>query len=371
MATTEPKSVEFTAITTTEQPIASLGEIDSTLQTDSKPDGWPTNPATHDIENSGGEYGRIDCLCGGRDPKTNIFAAVGHWLALNKNQLLSGITVSLAQVPEAVAFALVAGVKPIVGLHAAWIMGMMTGIFGGRPGMIAGATGAVAVVMISLVADEGVEYLFYAVMLAGILQMAFGALGGGALVRMIPHPVMVGFVNGLGLVIGLAQFNSFKALTKDDEDTAIRHLTVDAVFGRRLSGGAFAPFTNGEAWVDGTTGAWMAVHVIVAIAVTLGLPRLTKAFPSALAGILSPTIVEWALVRPLGFKTNVIEDVSSVAGTFPIPVWFDSDYDMPAPSANVLGKVWVTAVLVACIGLLEAQMTLSLIDDMTGTKGNR
>jgi SulP family sulfate permease len=146
---------------------------------------------------------------------------------------------------------------------------------------------------------------------------------------------------------------------------------VDGFVGRRLSGGAFAPFTGDHEWVDGTTGAWMALHVITAMCVTLFLPRLTKAFPSALAGILTPTIVEWALVRQVGHSTTVIEDVSSVAGSFPIPVWFDDDYNMPTFNGTMIGKVWVTSVLVACIGMLEAQMTLSVIDDMTATKGNR
>mmetsp|Transcript_2393 Transcript_2393/g.4432 ORF Transcript_2393/g.4432 Transcript_2393/m.4432 type:complete len:688 (-) Transcript_2393:53-2116(-) len=319
------------------------------------------NEATHDED--GNAYGGAACLwdTGGK----SVFASFWSWLVVNKNQLLSGVTVSLAQVPEAVAFSLVAGVKPIVGLHAAWIMGFFTAVVGGRPGMISGATGAVAVVMIDLVADYGVEYLFYAVMLAGIIQASFGALGGGALVRMIPHPVMVGFVNGLGIVIGLAQFNSFKVQdsSSDDGHRRLEH--------RRLGGGAFAPFTDGEEWVSGTTAIWMAVHVLVAMFVTVMLPRISKAFPSALAGILTPTIVEWAIVRPIGHKTNVIEDVSSVAGSFPIPVWFDSQYNMPSLSFDLIGKIWVTSVLIACIGMLESLMTLSLIDDMTATKGNR
>ena len=128
------------------------------------------NEYTHD--ENGVAYGQINCLWNRGDQ--SIPTSFLSWLKTNKSQLLSGITVSLAQVPEAVAFSLVAGVKPIVGLHAAWIMGLFTGVVGGRPGMISGATGAVAVVMIDLVADHGVEYLFYAVMLAGIIQASFG-----------------------------------------------------------------------------------------------------------------------------------------------------------------------------------------------------
>ncbi len=164
------------------------------------------------------------------------------WLVVNKSQILSGITVALAQVPEAVSFSFVAGVDPIVGLQSAWIMGICTSLGGGRPGMVAGATGAVAVVLPSLVEKHGIGYMFYAIMLAGILQIAFGLLKLGVLVRMIPHPVMVGFCNGLGIVIGVAQFNIFKIRPTPDEEAERNLFEI---------GGAFAPFTNGWEWVDG------------------------------------------------------------------------------------------------------------------------
>ena len=129
-----------------------------------------------------------------------------------KNDVLSGVTVALALVPEAVAFAFVAGVEPMVGLYAAFMMGLLTSIFGGRPGMISGATGATAVVMVSLVAIHGIEYLFAAVVLAGLLQISFGLLKLGKYIRIVPHPVMLGFVNGLAIVIFLAQLGQFKVL---------------------------------------------------------------------------------------------------------------------------------------------------------------
>ena len=171
----------------------------------------------------------------------SFFTLTWGWVVVNKAQILSGITVALAQVPEAVSFSFVAGVDPIIGLQSAWIMGICTSLFGGRPGMVAGATGAVAVVLPKLVSDYGVGYMFYAIMLAGIIQMVFGFLRLGVLVRMIPHPVMVGFCNGLGIVIGVAQFNIFKIRPEDDGDE------------RKLFeiGGAFAPFTNGWDWVPG------------------------------------------------------------------------------------------------------------------------
>ncbi|MDB4599988.1 SulP family inorganic anion transporter, partial [Alphaproteobacteria bacterium] len=124
--------------------------------------------------------------------------------------MLSGLTVSLALVPEAIAFAFVAGVAPLVGLYAAFIVGLITAVIGGRPGMISGATGALAVVMVALVAQHGVQYLFATVILMGMMQLFAGAMRWGKFIRMVPHPVMLGFVNGLAIVIGLAQIDQFK-----------------------------------------------------------------------------------------------------------------------------------------------------------------
>src|SRR5210317_2181453 len=127
-----------------------------------------------------------------------------------KADVLSGLTVALALVPEAVAFAFVAQVDPLVGLYAAFIVGLITALIGGRPGMISGATGALAVVMVSLVAEHGVEYLFATVVLMGLIQIAVGVLRWGKFIRLVPHPVMLGFVNGLAIVIFLAQMTQFK-----------------------------------------------------------------------------------------------------------------------------------------------------------------
>ena len=169
---------------------------------------------------------------------SSFFSLTWKWLVVNRPQILSGITVALAQIPEAVSFSFVAGVDPVVGLQSAWIMGIITSLFGGRPGMVAGSTGAIAIVLPKIV-EKGVGYMFYAIMLAGVIQMIFGLLRLGVLVRMIPHPVMVGFCNGLGIVIGAAQFNIFK--TRPDEEA---RALLDI-------GGAFDPFTNDLEWING------------------------------------------------------------------------------------------------------------------------
>lgn len=232
------------------------------------------------------------------------------WMKDNKTQVLSGITVALAQVPEAVSFSFVAGVSPSVGLQSAWIMGLMTSWFGGRPGMVAGSTGAIASVLPTLVADYGVGHMFYAIILAGIIQMVFAFFRLGSVVRIIPHPVMVGFCNGLGVVIGVAQFNIFKVPADDDHD--------DSSGSRRvLSGGseigtAFSPFTNDLPWVDTTMGLWMTFHIIVTLSVYILFPKITTAIPSSLAGIIVCTILEHAFVRQIGYETNTVEDLASV-----------------------------------------------------------
>jgi len=298
----------------------------------------------------------------------SFFGLTWGWLLLNKSQILSGITVALAQVPEAVSFSFVAGVSPGVGLQSAWIMGIITSLFGGRPGMVAGSTGAVAIVLPSLVKDHGIGMMFYAIMLAGLIQITFGLLKLGKLVRVIPHPVMVGFCNGLGVVIGVAQFNIFKKPQDDIEADGRRSLFE--------IGGAFSPFTNGDPWVDVDMALWMVFHIVIALATYAFFPKLTKAIPASLASIIATTVIEWAFIRPIGYKTNTVEDLASVAGNFPFPVWVDgrdgTDYKdiMPPLNGDTFITVLPVAITAAAIGLLESLLTLEIIDELTNTKGN-
>lgn len=291
------------------------------------------------------------------------------WIVINKTQILSGVTVALAQVPEAVSFSFVAGVDPIVGLQSAWIMGLVTSLFGGRPGMVAGATGAVAVVLTGLVRDYGLGYLFYAIMLAGIIQMLFGLFRLGKLIRLVPHPVMVGFCNGLGIVIGVAQFNIFKVRPEDASSGGHRDLME--------IGGAFAPFTNGYPWVDWQMGLWMAFQIAVTLLTYIVWPKITKripalSIPGSLAAIIISTAVEWGFIRQIGFHTNTVADLASVSGSFPVPVWIDSAYSeiMPPLNGNTVKVIFPTAITAAAIGILESLLTLQIIDELTNTKGN-
>jgi SulP family sulfate permease len=247
-------------------------------------------------------------------------------------EVLAGLTVSLALVPEAVAFAFVAGVGPLVGLYAAFIVGLVTSVTGGRPGMISGATGALAVVMVVLVKEHGIEYLFLTVILMGIIQMAVGALKQGRLIRMVPYPVMLGFVNGLAIVIFLAQLESFK---------------VEGPNGT-------------ESWLPGNDLAIMLGLIGVTMAVIYLIPKVTKKFPSALAGIL----VVSGIVIFGGVNTTSVGDISSISGglpTFGVP---DVPFNM-----ETLMIILPHAVILAAIGLIESLLTVSLIDGITDTKG--
>ncbi len=214
-----------------------------------------------------------------------MFEFIARKSASCKDDLLSGLTVALALVPEAVAFSFVAGVAPLIGLYAAFMVGLITAVIGGRPGMISGATGALAVVMVTLVADHGVEYLFATVILMGIIQIGAGVLRLGKFVRLIPHPVMLGFVNGLAIVIFLAQLGQFKA--------------VD-------------PLGKAQ-WLQGTQLYLMLGLVLLTMAIIHFLPKLTSAIPASLAAIAIVT----GLAHGLNLETRMVGDLASVAGGLP------------------------------------------------------
>ncbi|MFC1772654.1 SulP family inorganic anion transporter [Pseudomonadota bacterium] len=248
-----------------------------------------------------------------------------------QNEILSGLTVALALVPEAVAFAFVAGVEPLVGLYAAFMVGLLASIFGGRPGMISGATGAMAVVMVSLVAEHGVEYLFATVVLTGLLQILAGVLKLGKFIRIVPHPVMLGFVNGLAIVIFLAQLQNFQ---------------IDV-------GGT-------REWMSGQPLMILAGLIILTMSIIHLLPKLTTAIPSSLAAIVFVSL----LVIGLDINTKTVGDLASIKGSLPqfhIP---DVDFNLAT-----LKIIFPYAVILAAIGLIESLLTLSLIDEVTNTRG--
>ena len=256
-----------------------------------------------------------------------------------KTETLSGLTVALALVPEAVAFAFVAGVHPLVGLYAAFIVGLVTALIGGRAGMISGATGALAVVMVALVAEHGVEYLFATVVLMGVLQLAAGFFRLGKFIRLVPHPVMLGFVNGLAIVILLAQLSQFQ--TPGSGESA----------GHGMA--------NGE-WLTGMPLFLMLGLTALTMAIIWLTPKLTKAIPAPLAGIA----IVGVIVIGLGLDVPRVGDLASIKGGLPqfhlptVPLTFET-----------LEIIFPYALILAAIGLIESLLTLNLVGEMTGKRG--
>lgn len=245
-----------------------------------------------------------------------------------KTEILAGTTVAIALIPEAVAFALIAGLSPLTGLYAAFVMGLVTAIFGGRPGMISGATGAIAVVIVDLARSHGVEYIFAAIILAGIIQVLAGVLKLGKLMRLVPHSAIFGFVNGLAIIIFLSQLEQFKDV-------------------------------NGD-WLTGKPLIILSALVLTTILIIWKLPKFTKVIPASLAAIL----VVFAVVFFGGIETKTVGDMASIKGGFP-------PFNIPKVpfSLETLQIILPYAVIVAGVGLIESLLTLNIIDEITETRG--
>lgn len=246
-----------------------------------------------------------------------------------RTEILSGLTVAMALIPEAVAFAIIAGLPPLTGLYAAFVMGLITAIFGGRPGMISGATGAVAVVIVSLVISHGIEYVFATIILAGILQMGAGLMRLGKFIRLVPHPVIFGFVNGLAIIIFTSQLTQFQT-------------------------------AEGE-WLSGFELFSFAGLVALTMFILFILPRLTKVIPAALFAIL----FIFGLVSLLGLDTKTVGDLASIKGGFPpfhlpmVPLTIETFY-----------VILPYAIIVAGVGLIESLLTLNIVDEITESRGS-
>jgi len=249
-----------------------------------------------------------------------------------KTEILAGLTVAMTMMPESLSFAILAGFPPLAGLYAAFIMGLVTSVFGGRPGLISGGAGAVVIVLIALMKSHGLEYVFAAVALAGVVQILVGLFKFGKFIRLVPQPVMYGFVNGLAVVIFMAQLEQFKTVV------------------------------NGELrWLTGTPLLIMGGLVALTILIVVILPKITKAVPPSLVAI----IVVFLLVLGFQIDTKTVRDIAAVSGGFP-------PFHIPAIPFNLatLQVIFPYAVIMAGVGLTEGLLTLSLVDEITGTRGN-
>ena len=249
-----------------------------------------------------------------------------------KIEILAGLTVALALIPEAVAFAMIAGLSPLTGLYAAFVMGLVTSILGGRPGMISGATGAVAVVIVGLSISHGPEYIFATVVLAGIIQVLAGVFRLGKLIRMVPHSVIFGFVNGLAIIIFMSQLDNFKTVNEAGE----------------------------LVWMTGENLYILLGLVLTTMLIIWGLPKITKAFPSSLAAILTV----FGIVFFLGIETKTVGDLASIQGGFP-------PFNIPTVpfTLETLALIFPYAAIMAGVGLIESLLTLNIVDEITETRG--
>ncbi|MBF7091392.1 SulP family inorganic anion transporter [Flavobacterium sp. ALJ2] len=249
-----------------------------------------------------------------------------------KTEILAGLTVAMTMIPESLSFAILAGFPPLVGLYAAFIMGLITAIFGGRPGMVSGGAGATVIVLIALMNSHGLEYVFAAVALAGVLQIIVGFFKWGKFIRLVPQPVMYGFVNGLAVVIFMSQLKQFKSVV------------------------------NGEAvWLSGSPMFIMLGLVALTIAIVILFPKVTKAIPASLVAI----IVIFGLVLVLGIQTKTVADIASISGGFPSFHLPNINWDL-----KTLQLIFPYSLIMASVGLTEGLLTLNLVDELTGTKGN-
>jgi SulP family sulfate permease len=249
-----------------------------------------------------------------------------------KTEILAGLTVAMTMIPESLSFAILAGFPPLVGLYAAFIMGLVTAVFGGRPGMVSGGAGATVIVLIALMKSSGLEYVFAAVALAGILQIVVGLFKLGKFIRLVPQPVMYGFVNGLAVIIFMSQIEQFKVMV----------------------GGQ-------SVWLAGNALYIMIALVLLTVAIVLFFPRITKAIPASLVAI----VVVFGLVLGFGINTKTVADIASVSGGFP-------PFHVPDIAFNLdtLKLIFPYSLIMASVGLTEGLLTLNLVDEITGTKGS-
>ena len=249
-----------------------------------------------------------------------------------RTEILAGLTVAMTMIPESLSFAILAGFPPLVGLYGAFIMGLVTAIFCGRPGLISGGAGATVIVLIALMKSHGLEYVFGAIVIAGIIQILVGLFKLGKFIRLVPQPVMYGFVNGLAIVIFMSQLEQFKTII------------------------------NGQTqWLSGSPFLIIAGLVALTIAIVLLFPKITKVVPSSLVAI----IIVFIIVLIFNIDTKQVQDIASVNGGFP-------PFHIPNIPLNLetLQLILPYGIIMAAVGLTEGLLTLNLVDEITGTKGN-
>jgi len=310
------------------------------------------------------EIGDLNCFCSPTrvDGRKDFLNRICLWCYLNKDQFMSALTVCVTQIPEAIASAIIVGVNPARALQGTWIMNIITSLVGGsRPGMICGTTTFVAIALSELKEDEGSGYIFYAIMFGACLQLLFGALGMGIIVRFFPYPVIQGFANAMGIVIIAAQFAFGKI---SGEITQQRNL-IDI-------GYSWEHITDeNTSWRKGSPLFIMISYAVVSFLISLFLQRITRVVPGALVALVISSIVEQTLRKYSNYESATIEDYAKVETPYLQPIWIDNDIDMPGLTLETLKKVYLTGIAVFCAGISESLLTLQIIDNLTEYKGNQ
>jgi SulP family sulfate permease len=272
----------------------------------------------------------------------------------------------LTQIPESVTAALIAGVNPARGLQATWLMNVITSLIGGRPGMISGSTPFIGVALMNLVDDHGVDYIFYAVMFGGFLQMLFGLMGLGALMRFVPYTVVQGFSNAMALVIFAAQFRYGKVSSQgyhDEFEYNNRNL-VDA-------GHSWSHIIDTESsWITGSSLIILSIHAVVAFLICLVLPRFTRIIPSSFVAIVICTFVEHVLIRvPSEYESATIGNYVIVKTPTLKPIWVDETITAPGFNFDTFKKIYLHGLAIFGTGLAESLLTTQIVDELTEVKG--
>jgi len=285
----------------------------------------------------------------------------------NHLYFLSSPSVALTQIPEAVSGALIAGVNPALALQSTWMMNILTALIGGRPGMISGTTPFIGIALAGLVENSGVEYVYYAVMFAGFLQLVFGMMGLGALMRFVPYPVVQGFSNAMAMYILAAQFRFGKVAP--DKTFHSEYSTRNLV----EPGHSWSHITDqGTEWNTGSSLTVLGIHAGIAFLICLGLPRLTRVVPSAFVALIVCTFVEHIFIRqPSDFRSALIEDFGLVKTPTLEPIWTNSDISMPGFNIDTFRKVYLYGLAVFGTGLCESLLATHIVDELTEVKGSK
>jgi len=273
--------------------------------------------------------------------------------------------VGVTQIPEVASAALMAGINPVRALQASWIMNVVTAVCGGRPGMVSGTTGFIGLALLKVVEEHGVDYIFYTVMFAGVLQLAFGLMGLGALMRLVPNPIMVGFVNAMGLLVAAQQFRYAKVWPDQayHQDLEGRRNLIEV-------GHSWGHFTDKDSeWIRTSSFIVFLAEAFVCLLICVLLPKATKKIPSTFVALVVGVIAEWAIVRQIGYQSPLVEDYADISSTFPKIVWSDPTINMPGFTWDTFQKIYLSGLAVFGVGLIESLLTANVLNDRIGNNG--